>query len=49
MEKFRMNAERDRRKEQALHDLGWQVITIWECETSTPEALTDRLRRELAA
>lgn len=30
--KFRLNRERDARKEERLRDLGWQVITLWECE-----------------
>jgi len=30
---------RDERKSQALRDLGWRVITVWECETKNPEAL----------
>lgn len=31
-EKFRKNRERDRKHEAKLHDLGWNVIVIWECE-----------------
>lgn len=30
--KFGMNKDRDRQKEQALLQLGWQVVTVWECE-----------------
>ena len=30
--KFRNNNDRDRNKIQALSDLGWKVITIWECQ-----------------
>ena len=30
-EKFERNVERDRRKERALLNLGWDVRTIWEC------------------
>ena len=30
--KFEKNIERDRRKEQALTELGWDVWTIWECD-----------------
>ena len=29
--KFDANVARDRRKVQALEDLGWRVVTIWEC------------------
>ena len=31
-EKFERNVERDNRKEAALIDLGWNVLTIWECD-----------------
>ena len=30
--KFKRNVERDREKEEALLDLGWDVHIIWECE-----------------
>ena len=30
--KIRRNQERDRRNYQILHENGWQVIVIWECE-----------------
>ena len=30
-EKFERNVERDKRKEDTLLDLGWNVHTIWEC------------------
>lgn len=45
--KFAANVERDRRKEAELTDAGWDVQTIWECETRNPERLTDRIRRLL--
>jgi DNA mismatch endonuclease, patch repair protein len=31
---------RDQRKNQTLKEQGWQVLTIWECETREPEALS---------
>jgi len=31
--KLMKNVERDRRNEQELSNVGWNVITIWECET----------------
>ncbi len=37
---------RDLRNENALRQLGWHVVTIWECALKTPAAriwLTDRL------
>lgn len=39
-EKFRQNVERDSRKERELVALGWQVITIWECETLNADKLS---------
>ena len=40
-EKFERNVERDREKEAALRDRGWEVRTIWECDidTGTDEVL----------
>lgn len=38
-EKFRKNVERDQRDTEALLNLGWNVLTIWECQTKNPEAL----------
>jgi DNA mismatch endonuclease (patch repair protein) len=32
-EKARANRERDQRKERALREAGWDVETVWECET----------------
>lgn len=31
--KLALNRERDRRCEQELLELGWQVLTIWQCQT----------------
>lgn len=31
-EKIERNIERDRESMQALFDLGWKVIRVWECE-----------------
>ena len=38
-DKFEANVLRDRRTERALGEMGWEVITIWECETRDPLAL----------
>lgn len=46
-EKFAANVERDHRKERALHDGGWRIMTIWECETSSTEELEAKLLWEL--
>ncbi|WP_263372763.1 very short patch repair endonuclease [Granulicella cerasi] len=40
--------ERDKRKDQQLKELGWRVLTIWECETRTSSELTVLLRKALA-
>jgi DNA mismatch endonuclease (patch repair protein) len=41
--------ERDARQESELRALGWNVITIWECETRDADkilALVGRVRHE---
>ena len=42
-EKFERNVARDRLKETALREMGWQVIVMWECETKATEILTAKL------
>lgn len=46
--KFAANVERDARKEAQLEELGWRVLTVWECETRDLQSLEQRLRREFA-
>lgn len=46
--KFAANVERDSRKEAQLQELGWRVLTVWECETRDLQSLEQRLRREFA-
>ncbi len=41
--KFEENVARDARNEAALHDLGWQVVVIWECETKDQAVVRARL------
>ncbi|MDQ3171168.1 MAG: DNA mismatch endonuclease Vsr [Acidobacteriota bacterium] len=41
--KFAGNIARDKRANKALRALGWRVLTVWECETATPEKLARRL------
>jgi len=31
--KFKQNVERDKKKEKSLTKAGWDVLTVWECET----------------
>lgn len=37
------NAARDKRNTRQLRKLGWNVFTVWECETKEPERLKERL------
>lgn len=39
------NVTRDRRNASALRKLGWRVLTFWECEVRTPEAVLARVRK----
>lgn len=41
--KLRANADRDRRKENELRALGWDVLVVWECELKDEAALRSRL------
>lgn len=41
--KLQRNAERDAEHAAALQAAGWQVLTVWECETKDIEALKNRL------
>lgn len=46
-EKIRKNRERDTMARAALENNGWQVLTVWQCETKDVVALEDRLIRFL--
>ncbi|WP_243444801.1 very short patch repair endonuclease [Sphingosinicella humi] len=48
-QKLHRNVERDRQNEDALRAMGWDVMTVWECETEKTGAvgLLERLRRFL--
>lgn len=41
--KLNRNRERDKRKEADLRNLGWDVLTVWECETRDMVALTPKI------
>jgi DNA mismatch endonuclease (patch repair protein) len=41
------NVARDASNTRKLRRLGWRVLTVWECETKSPEKLTRRLTRFL--
>jgi DNA mismatch endonuclease (patch repair protein) len=42
--KFSRTVDRDQKNQQALHDLGWNVIVIWECEIRNVAQLEQRLK-----
>lgn len=41
--KLEANRARDIKNEQSVLDLGWRVLTIWECEVKDTDALRERL------
>lgn len=43
-EKFESNVARDARNIADLEKLGWECLTIWECETTNEELLEKRLQ-----
>jgi DNA mismatch endonuclease, patch repair protein len=43
------NRQRDRENGKKLRAAGWDVLTIWECETTEPDALADRISAYLNA
>lgn len=45
--KLEANERRDREKASQLGDLGWSVLTVWQCETRYPERLARKLQRFL--
>lgn len=38
--KIESNIERDKRKKSQLEDMGWTVLTVWECELRPPKRQT---------
>lgn len=47
IEKFERNVLRDRQKEAALREMGWQVLVVWECEAKDATALAMTLSSAL--
>ena len=45
--KFNENVDRDLRQHGQLRDLGWHVITVWECETKNLDMLAERFLSEV--
>jgi len=48
-DKLEGNKERDRKNRRRLRQQGWQVLTVWECQTKSPERLLTRISDFLAA
>jgi len=46
--KFNSNKKRDQRNQSLLQELGWSVLTIWECETRFPEVVEQELEKFLS-
>jgi DNA mismatch endonuclease (patch repair protein) len=42
--KFTANTARDERVRKSLEDMGWSVLTIWECETADLDSLAEQLK-----
>lgn len=47
--KFAENRDRDTRVRRQLRKLGWEIITVWECQTDDMKTLTVRLKRLLSS
>ncbi len=41
------NVERDKRNLKNLHNSGWKVLVIWECQTKKPEKLISKISKFL--
>jgi len=46
--KFAANRQRDERKKTELETLGFNVVTVWQCELKEPTRLKKRLRKALS-
>jgi DNA mismatch endonuclease (patch repair protein) len=47
--KLARNVHRDRRDEDALREMGWRVLVVWECELRDRTALAARLQEFLGS
>lgn len=45
--KLDQNIERDKRFQRILKEAGWDVLVVWQCETSKPDKLLRKLGRFL--
>ena len=46
--KFAKNVERDKKNIRELRKLGWNVITIWECELKDPDKVLQKIYAKIA-
>jgi DNA mismatch endonuclease (patch repair protein) len=46
--KLKRNKQRDQRTRRALRRLGWDVLTVWECQTKDLQKLAQRVTAFLA-
>jgi DNA mismatch endonuclease, patch repair protein len=47
--KFNKTVERDKKNQEELRRLGWNIITLWECEIKNLNRLTDRLMNSITS
>lgn len=45
--KFEENVKRDSKNQSLLRELGWNVVVVWECETSNQKELSLYLARKI--
>ena len=45
--KLEGNKERDKKNRRKLRKQGWEILTIWECQTRKPENLIERIVKYL--
>jgi DNA mismatch endonuclease (patch repair protein) len=45
--KLAANTARDARRIKELHALGWQSMTVWQCELKEPVAVLQRVKKFL--
>ena len=46
-QKFEANQRRDQINQTKLHELGWKILIIWECQLKESDELTRRIREFL--
>ena len=46
--KFQANVARDELTRRKLEQMGWKVLTVWQCELKDPDKLAERLNEFLA-